>query len=134
MEKQKDNFGLWKNRRTILAHGKTEGQFWLMEKQKGRLTHPAGDELYPAAEGDDVLVGGDGEKEVPHGRGVSRQADSYALKFDWWLGNEPIMRAAGHLRYFLIFSIIDDYFSSFFVKLIWLGVGFLNRTGAEIGC
>ena len=24
-------------------------------------------------------------------------------------------------------------FFAFFIKLIWLGVGFLNRTGAEIG-
>ena len=40
---------------------------------------------------------------------------------------------AGHFRYFWIFSIIKNYFFAFFIKLIWLGVGFLNRTGAEIG-
>ena len=40
---------------------------------------------------------------------------------------------AGHFRYFLSFSIINSFFA-FFFKLIWLGVGFLNTTGAEIGC
>ena len=40
---------------------------------------------------------------------------------------------AGHFRYFLIFSLIKNDFLHFFIKLIWLGVGFLNRTGAEIG-
>ena len=41
---------------------------------------------------------------------------------------------AGHFRYFLIFSIIKNAFLPFFIKLIWLGVGFSSRTGAEIGC
>ena len=41
---------------------------------------------------------------------------------------------AGHFRYFYIFSIINNYFFAFFNKLIWLGVDFLSRTGAEIGC
>ena len=36
--------------------------------------------------------------------------------------------SAGHLRFFLIFSLIK-----MINKLIWLGVGFLYRTGAEIG-
>ena len=40
---------------------------------------------------------------------------------------------AGHLRYFFIFSLIKNEFFAFFIKLIWLGVGFLNRTDAEIG-
>ena len=39
---------------------------------------------------------------------------------------------AGHLRYFLIFSLLKKWFFAFF-KLIWQGLGFLNRTGAEIG-
>ena len=39
---------------------------------------------------------------------------------------------AGHFRYFFIFSTIkNDLFASF-IKLIWLGMGFLNRTGAEL--
>ena len=33
-----------------------------------------------------------------------------------------------------IFSITKNDFLAIFIKLIWLGVGFLNRTGAEIGC
>ena len=37
------------------------------------------------------------------------------------------------LSVFLIFSTIKNYFLHFFVKLIWLGVGILNRNGAEIG-
>ena len=37
------------------------------------------------------------------------------------------------LLVFFIFSIIKNYFVAFFTKLIWLGVGFLNRTSAEIG-
>ena len=40
---------------------------------------------------------------------------------------------AGHFRYFLVFSIIKNDLLAFFIKLIWLGVGFLNRSGAEIG-
>ena len=39
---------------------------------------------------------------------------------------------AGHFRYFLIFSKKKNFFA-FIIKLIWLGEGFLNRTGAEIG-
>ena len=31
------------------------------------------------------------------------------------------------------FFIYKKWFFAFFIKLIWLGVGFLNRTGAEIG-
>ena len=37
---------------------------------------------------------------------------------------------AGHFRYFFNNK---KWFFSFFIKLVWLGVGFLNRTGAEIG-
>ena len=40
---------------------------------------------------------------------------------------------AGHLRYFLTFSNKKNWFFAFFIKPIWLGVGCLNRTGAEIG-
>ena len=40
---------------------------------------------------------------------------------------------AGHFRYFLIFSIIKKRCFAFFIKLIWLGVGYLNRIDAEIG-
>ena len=41
---------------------------------------------------------------------------------------------AGHFRYFLILSLIkNEFFASIFIKLIWLAVGFLNRTSAEIG-
>ena len=39
-------------------------------------------------------------------------------------------------RAFLVFLIIFNnkkWFLAFFIKLIWLGVGFLNRTGAEVG-
>ena len=39
---------------------------------------------------------------------------------------------AGHFWYFLIFSLLNIFFFCIFIKLIWLGVGFLNRTGAEI--
>ena len=35
-------------------------------------------------------------------------------------------RRAGHFRYFLVLSIIKYDFLDFFVKLIWLGVGFLK--------
>ena len=41
---------------------------------------------------------------------------------------------AGHFRYFLIFSTVKNDFIAFFIKLIGQGVGFLYRTGAEIGC
>ena len=37
------------------------------------------------------------------------------------------------LAVFLIFFTNKKWFFAFFVKLIWLGVGFLNRAGAEIG-
>ena len=43
------------------------------------------------------------------------------------------LQSWGHFWYFIIFSIIKKWFSAFFIKLIWLGVSFLNRTGAEIG-
>ena len=35
----------------------------------------------------------------------------------------------------VFFNFFNDkkWFVTFFIKLIWLGVGFLNRTGAEIG-
>ena len=40
---------------------------------------------------------------------------------------------AGHLRYFLICSILKMTFFAFFIKFIfWLG-RFLNRSGSEIG-
>ena len=44
-----------------------------------------------------------------------------------------MQRRAGHFRYFKNFSLIKNDFFSIFIKLIWLWVGFLNRTGAEIG-
>ena len=37
---------------------------------------------------------------------------------------------AGHFRYFLIFSLIKN---DILQVNIWLGVGFLNRTGSEAG-
>ena len=37
------------------------------------------------------------------------------------------------LSVFLNFSNNKKWFFPFFIKLIWLGVGFLNRNGAEIG-
>ena len=37
------------------------------------------------------------------------------------------------LSVFLNFFTNKKWFFAFFIKLIWLGVGFLNRTGAEIG-
>ena len=46
---------------------------------------------------------------------------------------EFVLSRGGHFRYFLVFSLIKNEFVPFFIKLIWLGVGFLNRTGAEIG-
>ena len=39
----------------------------------------------------------------------------------------------GTFGIFKFFSMIKNDFFSYFIKLIWLGVGFLNRTGAEIG-
>ena len=39
---------------------------------------------------------------------------------------------AGHLRYFLIFSMMKNDIFAFITKIIWLGVGLLNRTGTEI--
>ena len=38
----------------------------------------------------------------------------------------------GTLGIFLFFNN-KKWFFAFFIELIWLGVGFLNRTGAEIG-
>ena len=35
---------------------------------------------------------------------------------------------------FWIFSLIKNYFFALFIKLFGLGVGFLNSTGAEMGC
>ena len=48
------------------------------------------------------------------------------------LSGAIILVRAGHFRYFWIFSLIKNDFFAFFIKLIWLGVGFLNRTGAVI--
>ena len=49
--------------------------------------------------------------------------------FQIWL----VESRAGHLRYFWICSISNNkkLFFTFFIKLIWLGVGFFNRTGAR---
>ena len=44
-----------------------------------------------------------------------------------------IIYRAGHFRYFLNFFNNKKWFFAYFIKLIWLGVGFLNRTGAENG-
>ena len=40
---------------------------------------------------------------------------------------------AGHLRYFLILSIIKMIFFAFLNNLIRLGVDFINRNSAEVG-
>ena len=40
-----------------------------------------------------------------------------------------LISRAGHFRYFFNNETL---FFAFFTKSIWLGVGFLNRTGAEI--
>ena len=40
---------------------------------------------------------------------------------------------AGHFWYFLNFFNNTKWFFAFIVKVIWLGVGFLNRTAAETG-
>ena len=48
-------------------------------------------------------------------------------------GAQKVSGRAGHLRYFLIFQQWKLIFFAFFIKLIWLGVDFLNRTGTEIG-
>ena len=40
---------------------------------------------------------------------------------------------AGHFRYFFYFFNNKKIIFASFIKLIWPGVGFLNRTGAEIG-
>ena len=41
----------------------------------------------------------------------------------------------GPFRYFLIFPFFTNkkWFFALFIMLLWQGVGFLNRTGAEIG-
>ena len=57
----------------------------------------------------------------------SRAYPRHPRRWHW-----PVARD-GHFRYFLIFSLIKKWFFAFFIKLIWLGVGFLNRTGAEVG-
>ena len=41
---------------------------------------------------------------------------------------------AGHFRYFFYFFNKKKWFLTFFIKLIWLGLGFLNRTGVKICC
>ena len=38
---------------------------------------------------------------------------------------------AGHLRYFLIFSLMNNDIFAFSIKLIWLPLGFLNRNTAD---
>ena len=47
--------------------------------------------------------------------------------------NTRELTRAGRFRYFSIFSLLKKLIFSFFIQLIWLGGGFLNRTGAEIG-
>ena len=46
-------------------------------------------------------------------------------------------RASGQqswaLEVYFNFFTNKKWFVAFFIKLIWLGVGFLNKTGAEIG-
>ena len=44
-----------------------------------------------------------------------------------------LKKILGNLRYFFIFSIIKNEIFAFSIKLTLLGVGFLNRHGAEIG-
>ena len=39
----------------------------------------------------------------------------------------------GFKRYFWIFFNNKKWVFAFFIKLVWLGVGFFNRTGAEMG-
>ena len=43
------------------------------------------------------------------------------------------VQSLGTFAIFEFFSILKNDLLLFFIKLIWLGVGFLNRTGAEIG-
>ena len=45
----------------------------------------------------------------------------------------PTSAQSWALSVFLIFFTSKKWYFAFFIKLIWLGVGFLNRTGAEIG-
>ena len=48
--------------------------------------------------------------------------------------HEGARRVSGKkLSVFWIFSIIKKRIFSYFIKIVWLGVGFLNRTGADIG-
>ena len=57
-----------------------------------------------------------------------QQASKHSICF-----NTPLIRA-GHFWYFFIFStLLLKIIFCIFIKLIWLGVGFSNRTGAEIG-
>ena len=45
----------------------------------------------------------------------------------------PSARQSWALSVFFNFFNNKKWFFAFFIRLIWLGVGFLNRTGAEIG-
>ena len=47
--------------------------------------------------------------------------------------NNRLVDQSWALSVFLKFFNNKKWFFAFFIKLIWLGVGFLNRTGAEIG-
>ena len=47
-------------------------------------------------------------------------------------GESAIVSQSWALEVFLSFFNNEKWFFAFFIKLIWPGVGFLNRTGAEM--
>ena len=51
----------------------------------------------------------------------------------WYETSRSYMARAGHVPYFFNFFTNKKWFFAFFIKFIWLGVGFLNMTGAEVG-
>ena len=55
------------------------------------------------------------------------------MKHDRRQVRRQILSQSWALDVFLNFFNNKKWFFAFFIKLTWLGVGFLNRTGAEIG-
>ena len=93
-----------------------------MNKMKGKKLLIATTEILPRNVG--AELGGNAPAGViwPRGRGL------------------PHAVVAAHnlqsreLEVFLNFFNSKKWFFAFFSKLTWLGVGFVSRTGAEIGC
>ena len=74
------------------------------------------------------------KKQVEEEDGLDKEEDDHALRRNGG-GHREVGHVAelGTFGIFLFFHQKKNNFFAFFIKLIWLGGGFLNRTGAEIG-